>query len=396
MGIKGVARDAKLNKPIENVYVKVKGIESNVTTNSRGEFWRLLLPGKYEITFEAVGYHKKTLHAIVIKNKSLKNAKLIDISLVPVHLSNSNNKTINYDLKPNKQRIDFDEIQDFDEEQLSQNPNIKLHLLKRDFVTKPEFKHHDEFELQHFLEKYHKMYPNLTRLYSIGTSALGRPLWVLEISDHPGIHEPGEPEFKYVGNIHGNEVVGREMLLLFVQSILENYERNATIRWIVDNTRIHIMPSANPDGYNKSVVGDCDTETGRRNARGVDLNRNFPDQFRHSSRFRHYQPETRALMEWIKSYPFVLSISFHGGALVANYPFDGNIQNRDHQYTPTPDDLVFRHLATTYAKVGSTYFIKNVALPIIFLLVLFELNAGTRDDVQRSIVRVRMQHGGSR
>jgi carboxypeptidase D len=349
MGVKGVVRDAKVNKPIENVFVKVIGIDSNVTTNSRGEFWRLLLNGKYDITFEASGYYKKTLHGITVDNLSRKNAKLIDVSLIPLQLST--NKTINYALKPNKEHVDFDDLQDFDDEQLSKNPYIKLHLLKRDFVTKPEFKHHNQFELQNFLEKYNKMYPNLTRLYSVGNSAQNRPILVLEISDRPGEHEPGEPEFKYVGNIHGNEVVGRELLLLFIQSLLENYHRNETIRWIVDNTRIHVMPTANPDGYEKSVVGDCDTETGRRNARGVDLNRNFPDRFRHDRRFRRYQPETRALMKWIKAYPFVLSISFHGGALVANYPFDGNLENRDHEYTPTPDDRMFRHLALTYARV---------------------------------------------
>jgi len=59
----------------------------------------------------------------------------------------------------------------------------------------------------------------------------------------------------------------------------------------------------------------------RNNAQGSDLNRNFPDFFVNNSQ-NTIQPETRAIIDWVARQQFVLSASLHGGALVANYPYD--------------------------------------------------------------------------
>lgn len=41
----------------------------------------------------------------------------------------------------------------------------------------------------------------------------GRDLWVMVVSSSPYEHMIGKPDVKYVANIHGNEAVGRELML---------------------------------------------------------------------------------------------------------------------------------------------------------------------------------------
>ena len=222
---------------------------------------------------------------------------------------------------------------------------LSLTWLQAECLTGISFVHHNYTAMYGSMLYYAQTYPGITRLYSIGQSVYGKGLWVLEVTDHPGTHEPGEPEFKYIGNMHGNEVTGRETLLYLIGYLCEGYGKNTTITQLVDSTRIHIMPSMNPDGYETAVVGDVSSVVGRYNAQGVDLNRNFPDQFGNDV---PRAPETLAVMQWIKQYPFVLSANLHNGALVANYPYDST-KSGAYVYSASPDDDIFRQLALTYS-----------------------------------------------
>lgn len=144
-----------------------------------------------------------------------------------------------------------------------------------------DFTHHDYNAMTKILHTFATKYPSITKLHPLGESVQNRILWVLEISDNPGVHEPGEPEFKYIGNMHGNEVVSREILLHFIESLLDGYQRNdEEITNLIKNTRISIMPSMNPDGYEQAKTvprndeGErCTGVVGRRNANNTDLNR---------------------------------------------------------------------------------------------------------------------------
>lgn len=104
------------------------------------------------------------------------------------------------------------------------------------------------------------------------------------------------------------------------QFLRSNYNIDPQVTWLLKNTNIHILPSLNPDGFEISDEGQCRGEYGRNNVHRKDLNRNFPDYY-HVNRIPE-EPETKSVRRWMSEIPFILSASLHGGALVANYPFD--------------------------------------------------------------------------
>lgn len=61
--------------------------------------------------------------------------------------------------------------------------------------------------------------------------------------------------------------------------------------------------------------------------------------------------ETRALIAWMEKMPFVLGSNLQGGELVVTFPYDkASAHGVTRKQTPTPDDLVFRWLAFSYAS----------------------------------------------
>ncbi|NXD18229.1 AEBP1 protein, partial [Nothocercus nigrocapillus] len=91
----------------------------------------------------------------------------------------------------------------------------------------------------------------------------------------------GEPEFRYTAGLHGNEVLGRELLLLLMQFLCKEYrDGNPRVRALVSETRIHLVPSLNPDGYELARTAGSELGNwalGHWTEEGYDLFENFPD-----------------------------------------------------------------------------------------------------------------------
>lgn len=50
--------------------------------------------------------------------------------------------------------------------------------------------------------------------------------------------------------MHGNEVLGRELLLRLAAHLCENYlSGDPETQALISQTRIHLMPTMNPDGW---------------------------------------------------------------------------------------------------------------------------------------------------
>ncbi|KAF0983280.1 hypothetical protein FDP41_010345 [Naegleria fowleri] len=202
----------------------------------------------------------------------------------------------------------------------------------------------------------HQQYKNMTSLFSIGKSVEQRDLWVFKLFSNTTIGTPDQaaklgyqkPKFKYIANMHGDETVGRELLLYLAEYLLAMYQQgDDRTRKLLDFMDIYLMPSMNPDGFENDD---------RYNANGIDLNRDFPDQFVASSLSKTYQPETKSVMDWLSKEKFVLSVNFHGGAVVASYPYDSvspTVSNAESAYySASPDDEFFKMVAKAYANAN--------------------------------------------
>jgi murein peptide amidase A len=125
----------------------------------------------------------------------------------------------------------------------------------------------------------------------IGHSVEGREIRATRVG------EEGAPvNVLVVGNVHGNEVAGEAIIA-------------ALRRESVEGVTFWLVRTGNPDGRAKRT---------RQNARGVDLNRNFPWRWRTGPRGTYYpgpkagsEPETQALMRFVRRIRPQLGIYYH-------------------------------------------------------------------------------------
>ncbi|XP_040820651.1 adipocyte enhancer-binding protein 1 [Ochotona curzoniae] len=265
-----------------------------------------------------------------------------------------------------------------------------------------DFRHHSYKDMRQLMKVVNEECPTITRTYSLGKSSRGLKIYAMEISDNPGEHELGEPEFRYTAGIHGNEVLGRELLLLLMQYLCREYrDGNPRVRSLVQDTRIHLVPSLNPDGY--EVAAQMGSEFGNWalglwTEEGFDIFEDFPDlntvlwgaeerkwvpyrvpnnnlpiPERYLSPDATVSTEVRAIIAWMEKNPFVLGANLNGGERLVSYPYDmartpsqeqllaaamaaarGEDDDEVSEAQETPDHAIFRWLAISFASAHLT------------------------------------------
>eukprot|EP01128_Nolandella_sp_AFSM9_P010962 TRINITY_DN7679_c0_g1_i1.p1 TRINITY_DN7679_c0_g1~~TRINITY_DN7679_c0_g1_i1.p1 ORF type:complete len:537 (+),score=89.54 TRINITY_DN7679_c0_g1_i1:69-1679(+) len=195
---------------------------------------------------------------------------------------------------------------------------------------------HSNSDLQMLFARLASENPDLCEVTSIGKSKKGIDMPVLRITG-PELKNDVKPKVKLVGNMHGDEVVGRELIIEFALHIIQNYPTDQRIKNLIDRLEIFLAPTLNPDGFAACT---------RRNSQAIDMNRDFPDRLRPKETHSKAH-ETRIIMAWIKSTNFALSGNFHGGEIVVNYPYDAG-NKKGGRYSADTD--IFRAVSLDYAS----------------------------------------------
>lgn len=193
-----------------------------------------------------------------------------------------------------------------------------------------------------------KDYPNLVKISSLGKTPGENEMHEITITSNVSSWQTAnKPSVKYVANMHGNEIRGRGLLMKLAYFLSTRYDSDQDVRDILDATVFHLIPTINPDGFDQAYPS-CSGVTGRYTSDGTDMNRDFPSHWFSGIRVKTAE-ETQMIKDYAKKVPAVMGISFHDGALVTNYPWDGEPDIASGVYAASPDDSLFISMAKTYS-----------------------------------------------
>jgi len=195
-----------------------------------------------------------------------------------------------------------------------------------------EYTYFDYTSMTAMLDHFNTTYPDLVSLttaqdaYSLPPCQDGYEIYILRITNETTLTSR-RPEVLFLGGIHGNEAIAVSAAMYLAKFLLDNYESDDFIRYLVDNRDIYIMPCLNPYGLQ---------ENSRYDGNGEDMNRDF-------SYDKDNTPFTtlgaRTVHEVMAEHLFISAVNWHSGLEAIGYAW--GCEAHDTPTDESPDDAAF-------------------------------------------------------
>jgi carboxypeptidase T len=197
------------------------------------------------------------------------------------------------------------------------------------------------------------LYPDLiTPRYSLDLITHNdRNMYWVRLSDNATTDE-NEPEVLYTGMHHAREGIGMQLLVFYMYYLLENYDTDPDVQYIVNNFELYFVPIVNVDGYAYNIQfqpnGGGQWRKNRRQnddgSYGVDINRNYgymwgydnngssgdpgDDTYRGPSAFS--EPEAQNLQIFCNEHDFRIALNYHSYSGLLLYPWGWSEEPCEH------------------------------------------------------------------
>ncbi len=245
---------------------------------------------------------------------------------------------------------------------------------------------------------------DIMSMTSIGGTHQGRDVWMVKISDNVD-QEEDEPGVLLMGAHHGNEKPSFEVVIYFIEHIVDNYRKVNTdndgdglvnedpidgfdndddglvdedpsedrVREVVNNTQIFLIPMVNPDGVEANTRKNCVPNYGifgfrkKITSYGVNLNRNFGYKWYLKFLLPFYyfnagndlrdsegnyggikpfsENETKAIKNFVETHNISISVSYHTYYPFIAYPWT-------YSNLPTKDEDLFFSIGENISKIN--------------------------------------------
>lgn len=190
-------------------------------------------------------------------------------------------------------------------------------------------------------------HPEFATVESAGQTTMGQDLWTITLQ-HPNATVRYRAYLD--GGHHGNEYMGTELVMAYLRLLVQGYaDGDADVLAFLQEHAIKAMPLVNPDG------NALDT---RKNARQVDLNRNYPYEwggegsggspadgtYRGESPLS--EPETIANMDAGLAFQPDAWVSMHTGIAEMYWPWSYTLE-------APPDNAMFLAIERPFEEAGN-------------------------------------------